>query len=158
MEPIEDTIDKTIRRRVLARRLLMGLAFLALVLPFFFMKIPAQAHLELPNGKSYSLEIAKTEEARLKGLGGRASLADCCGMLFVFDKPGRHCFWMKDVPFALDMIWLDESKKVVHIEEDVRPETYPDQFCNQGSAKYVVELNSGESGKNQLQVGQVVKL
>ena len=49
--------------------------------------------------------------------------------------------------FNIDMIWLDSDKRVVSIEEDVSPDTYPDKFCPDTPAKYVLEINSGLSGQ-----------
>ncbi|MDP3957036.1 MAG: DUF192 domain-containing protein, partial [bacterium] len=53
-------------------------------------------HMEL-DGERFTLETALTEEAREKGFGDRENLCQTCGMLFVFEKPGRYVFWMKDM-------------------------------------------------------------
>lgn len=94
------------------------------------------------NSECLDLEIATTDLQHKKGLSDRPSLAYNSGMLFVFERQGRQCFWMKDMRFDLDMIWLDSQKKIVKIERDVSPSTYPTSFCAD-SAQYVVELNGG---------------
>lgn len=104
-----------------------------------------------------ALELADTDEARVQGLSGRESMAMNAGMVFVFDAANEQCMWMKDMNFAIDMIWLNNDKQIVKIAEDVRPETYPETFCAKNS-RYVIELNSGVADKAKLRVGQTLNL
>lgn len=106
----------------------------------------------------YKLSVADTEEARNKGLSGRKSLANDEGLVFVFDLPGKHCFWMKDMSFPIDIIWLDSAKKVVHIEQHVAPDSYPKTFCPVKDATHVVELAAGEAKKTDIREGAVLDL
>ena len=106
-------------------------------------------------GQSYTLTVASTNASREKGLGGRASLAQNAGMLFVFPAAGRQCFWMKDMRFSLDMIWTDQNKRVVHIVPDLLPATYPNAYCADG-AQYVIELNAGQAAQADIRVGQTL--
>lgn len=99
------------------------------------------------------LERAEKNPARVKGLSGKESLNPGTGMLFVFDKVTEQCMWMKDMRFSIDMIWLDEEKKIKKIEQNVAPETYPAAFCAEDT-KYVIELNSGSVQKFGFAVGQ----
>lgn len=99
-----------------------------------------------PSGSSYKclgLERVSTPQELTRGLSGRQSLAQDRGMLFDFGKSGRHCIWMKDMKFAIDIIWLDQDQKVVTVRENVRPETYPETFCPDQLTKYVIEVNAG---------------
>ena len=64
-----------------------------------------------------SAEIPTTQELMGKGLAVKNELKENESMLFVFDKPEKHSFWMKDMKFPIDIIWLDSNGKVVHIEE-----------------------------------------
>lgn len=89
------------------------------------------------------LEKVATEDAIIKGLSGRQSLGQNQGMLFVFDKPEVQCFWMKDMNFPLDILWLDADQKVVTIKANVSPDTFPDSFCPTQPAQYVLEVNAG---------------
>ena len=100
--------------------------------------------------------VADTDDARHKGLSGTSSLADTDAMLFVFDNPGRWGIWMKDMSYNIDIVWLNESKKIIHIERDVSPETYPRVFLPSSDALYVVELSSGFASMHGLGIGQVV--
>ncbi len=106
------------------------------------------------NGHSYRLEVADTDALRAAGLGNRSSLSADQGMLFNYSTPAMRCFWMKDMRFPIDMIWLDRTKKATYIERDVNPSTYPQTFCHAGV--YVIELNSGEAARAGLEVGQPV--
>jgi uncharacterized membrane protein (UPF0127 family) len=101
-----------------------------------------------------SLERSDTPEARELGLGGRDSMPQDRGMLFVFETSGRHCFWMKDTRIDLDMIWLDEAERVVYAQHRVSPHTYPQTFCPNKDAKYVIELNAGVAEAVGITMGQ----
>lgn len=92
----------------------------------------------------FRLEVANTNATRARGLGGRTTLAADQGMIFTFNDQAVRCFWMKDTLIPLDMIWLDSARRVIHIEHDVKPATYPQTFCaNNKPARYVIELKSG---------------
>ncbi len=74
------------------------------------------------------------------------------GMLFVFDEQGILPFWMKDMNFDIDILWLDENFKVVHIEKNALANSYNKENSNLSTiykndenslAKYVLEINSG---------------
>jgi uncharacterized membrane protein (UPF0127 family) len=103
---------------------------------------------------TYELEIADTPAAQQKGLGGRDRLDAHTGMLFPYTEEAERCFWMKDMRFPIDIIWIGDDKRVVHIEHDLSPSTYPNSYCHFG--KYVLELNAGEAKKNALQIGSRV--
>lgn len=100
-----------------------------------------------------TVEIADTQDAREKGLSGRDDLSDGQGMLFVFDNPGLYSFHMQDMEFAIDIIWLDESRRVVDIVSDVSPDTYPQTFSSSSAAKYVLEVPAGFSNEHDLARG-----
>ena len=96
---------------------------------------------------SVQAETVSTDAERSKGLSGREALEEGTGMLFIFDDVDTHTFWMPDMHFAIDIIWLDESMKVVHIKENATPESYPEIFTPSASAKYVLEVPAGFSKK-----------
>src|SRR6185436_18462817 len=60
----------------------------------------------------FSVEIAETPETRAQGLGDRASIGANNGMLFLFDAPGNYGFWMKDMRFSIDIMWIKDNKVV----------------------------------------------
>lgn len=108
-------------------------------------------------GQNIKVDLAENDRTRERGLSGRQSLGKNEGMLFVFDRPDKHRFWMKDMNFPIDMIWIDENMKVVYIKKDSRPESYPETYGPDEPAKYVLEVLSGFSEKNNLKVGDEVE-
>lgn len=107
-------------------------------------------------GHTYTLETVTTDAEQDKGLSGRRSLAKDKGMLFVFKAEDKHCFWMKDMRFPLDIIWLDSEHRVVHVEQNVSPDTYPNAICPSENSVYVIELNAGQTAEAGIIKGQVV--
>lgn len=94
-------------------------------------------------GKKFAIERADTEQAREKGLGGRESLCSSCAMLFVFPRSGNYGFWMKDMKFPLDIIWIYHGM-VVHIERNIHPDS-KEVFLPKKTADQVLEVNAGEA-------------
>ena len=106
-------------------------------------------------GKMFEdVEVVSTREKMSLGLGGRETLEEDAGMLFVFSEPDFYGIWMKDMLFSIDIIWLDENFKVVHIEENVPPDSYPEVFSPNEKAKYVFEVVAGTVENSGIFVGQ----
>ena len=59
--------------------------------------------------KEYNVEVARTEEEKIKGLQEKESLGENEGMLFIYDEPQELAFWMKDTAIPLDIVFIDES-------------------------------------------------
>lgn len=129
-----------------ARKLTHSATFWCLVAGFIlgsiFLLTRPQPDVAGVAGQSFNIERADTEASRKKGLSGRDSIGAKDAMLFVFDKPGQRCMWMKDMKFSIDMVWLDASKRIVAIEHNVSPDTYPKNFCHD-NAQYVLEFAAG---------------
>ena len=104
-------------------------------------------------GQNVEVGLAATLKSQTQGLSGRKSLGENEGMLFVFDHAGVYPFWMKDMNFAIDIIWLDENYRVVYIKKNAEPSSYPETFSPEMEAKYVLEVVAGFSDKNNLKVG-----
>ena len=101
------------------------------------------AHTLIRVGKySINAEIADTEASRTQGLSGRMNLAADTGLLFVFGSPDIYGFWMKDMNFPIDIVWIDSKKKVVGVERSINPESFPEIYYASSSVLYVLELNS----------------
>ena len=79
-----------------------------------------QVNVEL-NGLVLIADIAATDEQKTKGLAVKNSLAENEAMLFIFDNEAQHPFWMKNMKFPIDIIWIGSDKRVVHIEHNVQP-------------------------------------
>lgn len=107
--------------------------------------------------KVIPVELATTTATQARGLSGRTALAPGHGMLFVFEKPDRYGFWMKEMNFAIDILWIDAAKKIVHIVERVPPESYPKIFIPDVPAQFVLEVPAGFVVENKIRVGDEVK-
>jgi len=68
--------------------------------------------------EKFQAEVSRTPESRSKGLSFRDKLCFDCAMLFVFDQPGQYGFWMKDMRFPIDILWI-RNGKIVHKETNV---------------------------------------
>jgi len=104
------------------------------------------------------VEVVDNDALRAQGLSGHAPLAPDEGMLFVFDADGIYPFWMKDMLFSIDILWLDAQGRVVHIEKNVSPETYPASFTPGSPARYVLEVPAGFADQHDIQIGATANL
>lgn len=105
---------------------------------------PTYATKQLRAGdETFTVQLADTADQQRLGLGNRSDIPPDRGMLFTYATPGERCFWMKDMNFPIDIIWLDDKKRVVHIEAEANPDSYPNTFCPDSPAQYVVELHPG---------------
>ncbi len=109
------------------------------------------------NNIKIEAEIAKTLQEKSQGLSGRILLEQTKGMLFIFDQPGFYGFWMKDMNFPIDIIWIDQNRIIVDITENLFPATFPKSFQPKSPAKYVLEVNAGFADKNKIVIGDAVK-
>lgn len=101
-------------------------------------------------------EVADDEDERFLGLSGRDSLAVDRGMLFIFEKPDVNGIWMRDMRFAIDAVWLDSGKKVIAVERNVSPESYPKVFGPSGDSLYVIELEEGRASELDIKLGETL--
>lgn len=109
-------------------------------------------------GEEIAVIVADTQDARAKGLSGHNGLGPNEGMLFNFQKPGIYGFWMKDMQFPIDIIWLDENKRVVDSWENATPESYPQIYTPHASSQFVLEVPSGFYLKHNLKIGDKLKI
>lgn len=110
------------------------------------------------NGETFIVEIARTDEERNLGLSGRETLPEGRGLFFIFNIPGKYGFWMKDMNFPIDIIWIDESWRVIGVERDINPETFPKIFYPVRAIKYVLELPAGTAKEKGIDDGSIVYL
>jgi uncharacterized membrane protein (UPF0127 family) len=120
---------------------------------------PTFVHTKISFGKTtVDAAVADTEALRTQGLSGSAMLPDGHGMLFVFPKPGLYSFWMKDMQYPIDMIWITSDKKVSYIENHATPDSYPQTFVSDVPSQYVVEVPDGFAKAHDVRVGDEVAL
>ena len=108
------------------------------------------------NSSETKVEVVSTGADRAQGLSGRPCIAADQGMLFIFDKPGRYPFWMKDMKFPIDIVWVGEDHKVVGLDINVAPSTYPDLFVPEKPAQYVLELQANRAKDLKIDLGNSV--
>jgi uncharacterized membrane protein (UPF0127 family) len=93
-------------------------------------------------GTPLSVTVADETDEHKQGLSGVPSLREFEGMLFVFDREDYYGMWMKDMMISLDIIWINNEFQIVHIEENVSPNTYPQSFVSNDPARFVLETNA----------------
>lgn len=109
-----------------------------------------------PSGKEMVTEVADTPEKMLFALAFRDDLPDNTGVLYIFDKSGPHQLRTKGFRILVDMIWLDESRYVVHLVKYAEP-------CSQDpcpyfgpppeNARYVIQTAAGFIDQEALRPG-----
>jgi uncharacterized membrane protein (UPF0127 family) len=107
-------------------------------------------------GERFMVEIADDDAERARGLMFRDAMADGTGMLFIHDAEEPQAYWMKNTRIALDILYFDNSRKLVSQQRNVPP-------CSGGNAcpsypsarpaRYVLELNAGEAERLKLEDG-----
>lgn len=102
------------------------------------------------NGVKLVADIAANEAQRTKGLAVKDRLNDNESMLFVFPSASNQAFWMKDMKFPIDIIWMDVNKTVVHIEHSLEPCPaigYCRTYTPGADSLYVLETVAGFADK-----------
>jgi uncharacterized membrane protein (UPF0127 family) len=99
-------------------------------------------------------EVASTPAARARGLMGRTHLAADAAMLFVFEAPGRHCFWMRDTPLPLSIAFVDGSGRIVALA-DMAPRSEA-RHCPPVDIRYALEVRQGEFQRRGIRAGTTI--
>ena len=137
---------------------LITIIALLITLLIFIYLIPKTSVAEI-NGHTFSLYLAKTASEQEVGLAKYKSLAQNQGMLFLFGKSDYYSFWMKDMRFPIDIIFISNDK-IVDIFPNVpiaTSEALP-TYATSEKADKVLEINAGLSAKYNIKVGTLVKL
>ena len=136
----------------------LRLVSLAVLLAAPLLASPAVIPLTLPSGKVLQVEVMVKPEDLQMGLMFRPSLPQDKGMLFIFEQSDFHGIWMKNCKFPIDILWLDEEKKVVDLRESVPPCTQDPcpVYKTLRRASYVVELNAGQAQREKAVRGSTI--
>ncbi len=145
MQKVEDVKTESVLR-------LLAVLLIFTVLLFTILS-KSQVILRINNSRYY-LNIASSNEQLARGLSGVENMPKNEGMLFVLPNSSKACFWMKQMDFNLDIIWLNEQKQVVHLEKNLSPKSYPKTYCSNQNSKYVIEMNSGFIGSKNIYLGE----
>ncbi len=107
------------------------------------------------NNSKIFANVVTTAAQQQKGLGGLGSLSSGNGMLFAFREPAKRGIWMKDMNFAIDVVWIGNDGKVAKVDKGIAPETYPEVFSAK-DVKFILEIPSGDADKFGIIAGQQV--
>lgn len=139
-------------------------AILAFLLFLFFAYNPSpkiKTQTVTVNNYKLTVEVADNDALRSRGLSNRAKLDKDKGMLFVFPEDDFYRFWMKDMKFPLDFIWIDNDK-IVDLTENVPPPKSPNEILSAFTAKYpfdkVLEINAGTIKSYNIRIGDKILL
>lgn len=111
------------------------------------------------DGHSWCAEIVQSDTAKNQGLSGRESLSAGSAMLFPFPEASRYQFWMKDMKFDIDMVWIEDAeivditRNVAHPEKQVDEATLP-RYTPKTPVNFVLEVAKGEASS--LAIGDAV--
>lgn len=112
--------------------------------------------------KEISVDFAVETPVQNKGLGGRESIEENQGMIFIFQVPDILEFWMKDMKFPIDIIWI-KGDEVIDISPDAQPEPGVDLsqlkiYTPKKPADRVLEVKGGWAARNGLKIGDKVEI
>jgi len=110
-------------------------------------------------GETFFVEIADTPAAHIKGLSGREKLGDNEGVLFIFPEKSIQKFWMKEMKFSLDIIWIN-GDKIAGIVYGVEPEASEQLtiYASPEPVDKVLEINAGTASAGGMRVGDIIQL
>lgn len=108
------------------------------------------------NTTAISVELAESREQQEKGLSGRTSLPEDRGLAYLLAKPDFYTFWMKNMKFPIDIIWVDKNQKIIDITHNLTPDSYPRIFQPVKPAQIILEVNAGFAKKNGINIGDPV--
>jgi len=100
-------------------------------------------------------EVATAPSERASGLMFRTEMAANAGMLFAFEQPSVHCFWMQNTPLPLSIAFLAEDGTVVNIA-DMKPKT-TDSHCAEKPVRFALEMNQGWFAKRGIKAGSRIQ-
>ncbi len=121
-------------------------------------KFIGSTSLTTSNGAIINVEVADNPAMREKGLSGRRSLAENSGMLFVFPAADDYSFWMKDMNFGLDFVWI-KGDTVMEITPGVMPPgSGPlDVLTPKEKIDKVLEINAGAAERLGIKIGDRIE-
>ncbi|OGH20692.1 MAG: hypothetical protein A3D74_05315 [Candidatus Levybacteria bacterium RIFCSPHIGHO2_02_FULL_37_13] len=113
------------------------------------------------NNHTFKLDLAKTQQEKAIGLSKKDMLEKNAGMLFMFEKPSNLSFWMKDMKFPIDIIFI-KNNRIVTIHKNVMPPGNSNDMLPTYSSKQpadtVLEINAGLSEKYNFKENDLVRL
>lgn len=120
----------------------------------------ARGEVRIGNRVAVTVEVARTEAEKVRGLSGRDRLAPDRGMLFVYEAPARPRIWMRGMRFPLDILWIRDGRIVdlVRGAKAPAPGEAPQEFAPREDAQYVLEVPAGFVERQGIAVGDRVEV
>ena len=139
--------------------IILSIAVIILIIVFYLKKTPIKSTNVKLGNTEITAEIADDTIKRTKGLMFRKSLAEKEGMLFVFDEENYHTFWMMNMSFPIDIIWINKEKKVVDITKNAQPCKIicSTTYRPKERAMYVLEVNANFTEEHKIKIGSLVE-
>lgn len=113
------------------------------------------------NNKTFVVAVARTDQEKQIGLSKKNKLDENSGMLFVFDNPDYYSFWMKEMKFPIDIIYIN-GNKVITVIKNAKPSSSSSSdltlYKPDEKSDKVLELNAGTSRKYNIKKGTIVKV
>jgi len=125
------------------KKIILASLIIVLIILFGSHQTPSVISTLSINGVKIIVEIADTETTRAQGLSNRLSLTENAGLLFIFNRADYYSFWMKEMNFPIDIIWLDDNWRIVDITANASPQDFPQTYQPRAPARYVLEVNAG---------------
>jgi len=105
--------------------------------------------------QQFAVELALTSEQRMQGLMYRQRLPADAGMLFLYPAARPVSMWMKNTLIPLDMLFIGDDGRILHIAERAIPGSTA-TISSMQPARAVLELNGGTAARLKIQVGDRV--
>jgi len=133
--------------------------FIIVLVIGFFIILKGDKKTVLINDVKIQVAVAYTLTEQVRGLGGRKSLAENQGMLFVYNDYQQRNFWMKDMLFPIDIIWIKDNT-IVGIVSNAKVTTNENliHYASPTPVNYVLEINAGAATKNNFKIGDKIKI
>lgn len=100
-------------------------------------------------------ELAQTPQEHEIGLMFRNSMGTNEGMIFVFERPGQQCFWMKNTMIPLAIAFVADDGSIVNLDE-MKPQTLS-SHCSNKPVRFVLEMNAGWFTKRGIKSGDKLR-
>lgn len=154
------------------RVLLLALCLMTLLAGCGEATIPTPTLTSVPPGTllvhvgpaTFAIEVADDAAERAQGLSDRESLAENAGMWFAYVDAHQPSFWMRNMRFPIDIIWVDANFTIVDITheapappEDASPSQLP-MYTPNSPIQYVLEINAGLARDLNIEPGAEVTL
>ena len=125
---------------------------------FVHQTVPSESIVRFPNGKEIFVDVARTQKQQLKGLSGRVFLAENEGLLFVHEKADYQSYWMKEMLFPIDIIWI-ANNQVVGFVQSTQPQEPPlTIYTSPVPVDKVLEVNAEFVQENSIKVGDILDI